>query len=570
MTKRLRNSKPDASPGPEEEMAKLLKEQRKHEGKHARLTAELLQTEWAISNIRAKRGAIHNRKISVLNLPNEVTCIIFDYAFVHSVLSPNGSSSSKKIPLFEVVASHVCHHWRFVALSYPQLWSHFRYNSKRGPSLVSLAQFNAYMERSRNVGLELWFNFRAALGDLDDYIRLTRRALRHYKRWKRFTLLSDLESPVIEVHLCMRRGSMSAPMLEHFALCAEKGNGTEGFSGTITSMNGIIFKGGTPNLKSVSLDLTGAFFCLPSIRNVTTLHLETRDESRKFNLPIPLLWDVLTLPPLVDLSIIGDLVPPLAVDYDRLEPIMLPSLKHLRVAMSTLLVYLLPFIRAPLLETLTLKDVDFPPSFATRPHGGVVPISNLYMFPALQSLCFINVSALLVRTTRQFATMTANATEITFSEGTYEENFFTTFADRSLPKEILTPWPKLKVLTFNVETNNLNGLMRLVKNRPKKSVTLRLFDDINEELQICDLTSTTTYAQLARVYKIETIDSNRNWLRQVNWPPSTEESGLDRGLFSEEPDPFSIDEYYDSSSDSDSKPDTHTDTDTDTDWSLHS
>ena len=73
---------------------------------------------------------------------------------------------------------------------------------------------------------------------------------------------------------------MSAPMLEHFALCAEKGNGTEGFSGTITSMNGFIFKGGTPNLKSVSLDLTGAFFCLPSIRNVTTLHLETRDESR--------------------------------------------------------------------------------------------------------------------------------------------------------------------------------------------------------------------------------------------------------------------------------------------------
>lgn len=257
--------------------------------------------------------------------------------------------------------------------------------------------------------------------------------------------------------------------------------------------------------------------------------------------------DILALPSLVNLSIVGEVFHP-SIDFNGIQPVMMNNMKHLRIADNIFLVLLLPSIRAPLLESLTIKDTLFSEDFATSPHGSSTLIANPYVFPSLTSLCFINVAAYLLPSTRHFAKMTAKATDITFSSGEYDESFWAIFNVRSSQaKEKEKLWPKLKTLTFNLDPEEqLDDIFRFAKGRPKRSVTLRLFEGMDESWKTMDLTGDVTYAQLARAYRIETMNPRRNWLRQVRWPPASGgEYDGDGGLFVDEEDPFSIDEYDD-------------------------
>ncbi|PPR05250.1 hypothetical protein CVT26_012406 [Gymnopilus dilepis] len=158
---------------PLEEMAKLQKEKQKYEAKRSRLRIELDSTEHKIGELQSKYGGIHNATSApILRLPNEITCMIFDYALALSVRMAEGRpvvfGKAWRPPLVEVVISHVCHQWRSIGLSYPQIWSHFRYEVSRSSVVqVPLERFDAYLERSRSAGLELWFDFQRDLDGLD-------------------------------------------------------------------------------------------------------------------------------------------------------------------------------------------------------------------------------------------------------------------------------------------------------------------------------------------------------------------------------------------------------------------
>ncbi|PPQ72008.1 hypothetical protein CVT26_007968 [Gymnopilus dilepis] len=536
MTKKPRVSLQDSS----SEIDELLKEEDVLETRHAFLATELAQVRRKISGIRSKRNGIQNRNNPLLNLPNEVTCIIFDYALAVSA----SWHESTRLPLFEVVASHVCRHWRSAALNYPRLWAHFRPGSKS--SSLSSERFDAYLERSASSGLELWFKF--SNGDnLEDFTVLLQKAMSHMQRWRRFSLFADHRFPALDVFAAME--TVSVPMLEHFAFCAPSKNMSIDFRNGPPSLKPTVFKSGAPNLISAALNLTGYFPCMPPLKNITTLHLRGRSYVRGRESTSHIHRDILSLPFLVNLSIIG-----VIYEYNEPEsgekPITVPYLKHLCLTRAMEFLFLLPFMRAPSLETLIVRGV-LPATFAAQALESNTLMSDLYIFPVLHSVCCIDVFAHSTASTWQFAKMTANASEITFCNTNarrcpYSESFFAFLADCSVLKEKEMLWKKVKVLTFDIDTSDLDGLLRFFKKRPKRSVILRLSDTANSRLKA---SSESKYAELAESYKLETLESMRNQLGETKLPPSTRDHNI--GLFTEEFDPFGGDDSLTNWTDSD-------------------
>ena len=524
------------------EMAQLQQEKQEYEAKRDQLNIELHATEQKIIELQSKWGAIHNAMSApVLELPNEITCMIFDHALVLSVRMAEDlammDAEAKLPPEMEVVISHVCHQWRSIALSYPQLWSHFRYDVMRSP-LVPLERFDAYLDRSQSTGLELWFNFKGAYDEIEGVLTLLEKAVPHFARWRRFTLMADAETHVLSVLGPIFKKPVLAPMLEHFAICPSIDIDDQ----EIKKLEPMVFKKGAPNLRSVMLDLSGAVTFFPPLDNLTTLRLEDPDQYGNARFSWPVFRDLLSLKSLVNLSIMmDDAFHKSEFKSDKGPPIAMNNLKNLRIANFDLLVMLLLFIRAPLLESLTMKELEFPRNFSTSAPGGGKSNNSPHSFPSIKYLSFINIEAE-TPAARHFAKMTPNATEITFSNGDYSESFFHAVASTAGAKEREKMWPKLRVINFNMEADSLDELLRLAKGRPKKDpITLRLFDDVNEMFRLGDFSSSARYEQLAKAYHIETINSQRNWLRQVRWPPASELG--DVGLFADLCDPFNIDDY---------------------------
>ncbi|PPR06448.1 hypothetical protein CVT26_006463 [Gymnopilus dilepis] len=341
------------------ELAKLQQEKNEYEARRDLLKADLFRTEQKITELQSKCGVIRNTSVPILKLPNEITCMIFDYALVLSVRMVEDltmiNGETKWPPGFEVVISHVCHQWRSIALSYPQLWSHFRYDIMHC-SLVPSKRFDVYLERSRSMGLELWFNVRSASKTIGDIHKLLKKAVHHFARWRRFTLMADSATLVTSILRPIFQKSASAPMLEHFAICPAIGNDGQ----EVRKLEAMVFKKGAPNLRSVMLTLSATITCFPPIDNLTTIRLE-KDSYCPSNVHFswPVFRNLLSLRSLVNLSIMFDTFRESEFKPEKDQPIEMNSLKHLRIAKFDPFANLLLFIRAPLLESLTIKDIWF-------------------------------------------------------------------------------------------------------------------------------------------------------------------------------------------------------------------
>ncbi len=97
--------------------------------------------------LNAKCTEIQSEHCTILTVPNEVICLIFENAQRQPsmIADENGAGRDN---LMEVVVSHVCHHWRMISLGYPKLWSKFLCTDLT-PN--TLARFDAYMARSAAV-----------------------------------------------------------------------------------------------------------------------------------------------------------------------------------------------------------------------------------------------------------------------------------------------------------------------------------------------------------------------------------------------------------------------------------
>jgi len=451
------------------------------------LLQELEKVEAKIVKMRAKYGAVYNKRNPVLTLPVEVICLIFAFAqlpkssikVVWKEVETSGEDEEDEDEnenegdenedkddeeddedeivdgrLMEVVVSHVCQRWRSISLGFPKLWTSFRYEARPTVNARPLQRFDIYAERSAALPLRIWFDFQSEernppVNPVN--AQLVEKAIQHAHRWQYFTMYaSDL---TVMRPLDLLR-DLAAPMLEYLTLVP----GIDVYdrdpdSDMITSMDPCVFKGGAPKLTYLMLGASSVF-SLPPLSNITILRIERTG----YGLPVfgstPLL-ELLSLPSLNNLSLCGNIIGPF-----HATSIHMPNLNSFRVAELDAIWDLLAIIRAPQLHTLVIYMCEFL-------EGASPPLLDKgYTFPALDKLYLLRLD-FEPRIVPALTHMTSQATHVFLSEKNIR-----TILDGGFAGVV---WPWLKTLTCNIKTvETIVEYVTFAKNRPKDLITFHI------------------------------------------------------------------------------------------------
>ncbi|KAF8801886.1 hypothetical protein BYT27DRAFT_7173682 [Phlegmacium glaucopus] len=426
----------------EEKRQKLLR-------KIERLSQKIAETERAQAALR-----VYDKDPPVLSLPVEVTLLIFRYLMsddgqphraIRELEAPSLSNlnTPKHVVLFkEVVLSHVCRHWRSIALDMPTLWTNYRYHSyvfyPPGPSLHRL---EAYLERSGRRLLDLKFDFRIEKGshhyDCGSRLQMMAKIMSHVNRWRRVFIMTDKNTPILDLLDNFKK--VHAPNLELFTLRTGSYNTT---SRQIQDLQPVIFKGGAPKLSSITVDYLNHLVLSP-LSNITTLRIEQPKLHTNLELISPQAFiSILLIPTLTNLSLVGDIGVLVHVE-DLEDTIPMLNLKHLRLANSWSMSMILPYLRAPLLETLIIRNW-LPDEFHTPDYNYFFPSLNTFVFEQpssdYENPDFVswdaNIFVPLIMLTRR-------ATYVSFSQFSSLECAFLFPGHEAF-------WPDLQIINFNV------------------------------------------------------------------------------------------------------------------------
>ena len=325
---------------------------RKLAEKLEKLQSEREELDYKIIQTQAEYGALYNKTAPILNLPIEITCRMFELA--HHASFVEGVPEN---PLIEVTISHVCTEWRSVALSFQTLWSNFRYNVSELPKRIPIDRLVAYLKRSGSHLLDLHFTFSESVlceGSQALFYSMLESTISHVDRWRQFSLFSDVDVPMHG--FSDRLQWLKASNLQYLTMCLNSSD-PEGALQYFDGLAPSVFLGGAPKLFCVWVD--GASFrnYLPPFSNVTVLRLEETD-AWTFG-SFSLFLEILALPSLSSLSIVGEHFE--EPELPHTLQITMNNLKHLRYGEDYYLIgHFLPFLVAPLLETLIIKGVTFP------------------------------------------------------------------------------------------------------------------------------------------------------------------------------------------------------------------
>lgn len=470
----------------------------------------------------------------VLSLPVEVTSLVFRYLMgsddqllaeeTHFPSSLNSRRPKYVTLLMEVILSHVCRLWRSIALDLPTLWTTYRYHScifyPPGPSLHRL---EAYLERSTSHLVDLKFDFRIAQGsshyDCGSRLQMLAKIMSHVTRWRRVFIITDKNTPILD--LLDNFKTASAPNLEHFALR------TGSYSATtrqIQDLQPVLFKGGAPKLSSVAVDYLNHLVLSP-MSNITTLRIEQPKLHTKWELlSSEAFISILLIPTLTNLSLVGDIgVLVYVEDFEDIIPMR--SLKHLRLADSWSMSMILPYLRAPLLETLIIRN--------WLPEGFPTPDYN-YSFPSLHTLSFEQSLDFeypdLVSWDEIFiplSILTKHAVYIAFSHFSSLKHAFLFPCHKAY-------WPDLQVINFNVKySTRIDDYLRFATARasPKKP---RLFLRIHKELiNRWSVEAPNALDELERVCIVEAMSTRGMFAALISnrpWPPTFDDAIPDDDL----------------------------------------
>ncbi|KDR69803.1 hypothetical protein GALMADRAFT_255616 [Galerina marginata CBS 339.88] len=476
------------------------------------LTCSIEEINQELIQIEAEHAAIQNTRVALLALPTEVTCLIFQFALGYHV--PRHSE-----PFFEITASHVCSQWRTISLAYPRLWRRVCYV---GPKIFlrDLDRLDAYLQRSVPQGLELWLDFRKT--HIDDEEALLEKTLEHVERWKFFSVFAAEEDSL--AHLLHEIEHVCAPNLEHFAFSCEVLGFPRSYD-LVKNLDPTIFTNGAPKLQSVILDCSSVA-CLPSLSNITTLRLEIPHAGTVFAFPWSTFQHILALPWLENLSLFGHIF--YSPEPSSTGQITMTKLKHLRSEYGGM-PQLLPRLRAPLLQTITIQNHNFLDCAGAS--------SEPYVFPSLKSVTLINITVDTSSGEWYFAQMTESATEILISE---EASSLAIFSLLQNSEELLKIfyWSKVKVLTCNfeiMEADDHGAFLQFAKSRCKNDLVVRIFDRLDRQWR---RDFSPEYDVFTEACNIEIMDVEDNPFSQL-WPPG--EHSFEH--FHDNEDPFDIKPY---------------------------
>ncbi|KAH6917597.1 hypothetical protein BKA70DRAFT_339252 [Coprinopsis sp. MPI-PUGE-AT-0042] len=431
---------------PEETRAQQIKSQALINAAHElneqkrRLLQQVRDVDRALALTLIEYGAVQNSSVYINRVPSEILCLIFSYCLSTPNLTGAGNYvSGGERPAPEVTLSHVCQHWRQMALGYPQLWSSFRYRTRkwrRDP----INRLHAYLDRSNPLCIDLHISLKGAPHEDMAILDL---AAQHVDRWHGLTLVSEdnkFDWSRLQSALCDK----SAPNLEYMTFrpsLAVVAGGDHVHVLPIRQLTPKIFRRGAPKLTQIRLDATVPYFFLPPLANVTTLSLDA-----KYYGPRSISWaaflDIINLPSLENLSIGGYIIgPPLASD-DTGEAIFARNLKHIRWSSDgVLLGFLFSYLDAPCLESAIFCGISLPhdpsPALSTAK-------ANL---PSLRSLYIIECGTLSAHFIRFLASASPNLKHLSMSYYQPWEGDLLTYLNRESKNEGRTHWRRLESLT---------------------------------------------------------------------------------------------------------------------------
>ncbi|KAF5337119.1 hypothetical protein D9611_003228 [Ephemerocybe angulata] len=343
------------------------------------LAKQLEDIDYSLSRLWTEYGEMHNTGVYLNRIPTEILCHIFSFCLSSPKLAGDGYYVyEEERPSTEVALSHVCHHWREVAINDPSLWRSFRYKTprwKRDP----LNRFGTYLDRSSPTSIDLFIHFN--FSSHEDMTLLSAAALQVH-RWRRVTIISE-DNKFNWSHFQLALKDKEAPALEYFSFRPSLFVSAHTNSGHILPVAHLepkIFTSGAPKLAHIHLDSTVPYFFLPPLTNVTTFSLDA-----KYIGPSSITWraflDILALPSITSLSIGGEVL--LVPTEEHLnQPIEANTLQHLRWSGDPdSLDHFLSYLSAPNLQSLVLCRIHLPP----RPTNNEASIS----LPSLRSLYII-------------------------------------------------------------------------------------------------------------------------------------------------------------------------------------
>ena len=467
----------------------------------------------------------------ILSLPVEVTSLVFHYVIGTDnqlATEPHFNSCGPKYVgfLMEVILSHVCRLWRSIALDLPTLWTTYHYESyifyPPGPSLHRL---ETYLERSRSHLVDLKFDFRIAQGnshyDCGTRLQMLAKIMAHVTRWRRVFILADKNTPILDLLDNFKKAS--APKLEHFALRMGTYSAT---TRQIQDLQPVLFKGGAPRLSSVAVDYLNHLVLSP-LSNITTLRIEQPRLNTKWELlSSDAFISILLIPTLTNLSIVGDIGVLVYVE-DFEDTIPMNSLKHLRLADSWSMSRILPYLRAPLLETLIIRNW-YPEGFSTPDYN--------YSFPSLHTLAFEQSSDFEYPDLvfwdsddifRSLSVLTKHAVYIAFSHFSSLEHAFLYPRHKAF-------WPNLQIINFNVKySTRIDDYLIFATARasPKKPrIVLRIHKELINRWRV---DAPNAFGELRRVCNIEAMttgDMSAALISNRPWPPTFDDAVPDDDL----------------------------------------
>ncbi|KAJ2930416.1 hypothetical protein H1R20_g6697, partial [Candolleomyces eurysporus] len=432
------------------------------------LEAQIRGLDYRIACLSKEYGKIHNATQPISKIPPDLLHTIFHLFRASS----DGRTVDGSIPIGtalrrrpEVTLSVVCAQWRHACLSFGDLWNTFR---TRRPSERSHERLVAVLQRSGSHPLDLWFDFReVGFHDLPDRFHLLQDCLKHVHRWRKFTIVTDVESPIH--YLSERLVEAQAPLLERLTLLPNRAY--EFDEVIMTTDEPVTLAGGTPKLKYLCLnDLSAAMFT-PSLSTITDLRLDMTEGIENYWIKWEVFLHILQLPSLTTLSIVGQpFTVPIshavlkANDEFKAFPIIhMPNLQHLRHAslLATGFVDLiLPNLRAPNLLTLTLKDLNMPSDKQLYWANN----TNLEPFPKLHTLVlidfeFLNSTNVTATFNFHLSRLTSNIKTLVISDGC---EALSTNQYRVNPSNPFTSgWKNIKTLALNVRTSMFQNTERL-------------------------------------------------------------------------------------------------------------
>ncbi|KDQ25913.1 hypothetical protein PLEOSDRAFT_160514 [Pleurotus ostreatus PC15] len=284
------------------------------------------------------------------HFPEDVLSHMFIVGQIHVTMHPSEDHVKTKLLPFELLVSHVNHHWRCVAIATPSLWRNVAVVPEK-----TIEETQTYLERSKTYPTEIRVDGWPCERPMQPAIVALLEQNIKYWRWVVINVSLDYPYHLLLDHLEIYPAALAH--LVHISLSIEGANPSLQYPTPEPDFTQIL-KLGAPRLEFVRLRGIAPQFYRPPMTTVVTLHIEL---TKAIPLNHSTLKDILTASPsLTNFSLYGDRIhfpdwPP-----PGSEPIHLPRLKSLRLWGAHGWIYsnVLCQISAPALYSLYLKEVQ--------------------------------------------------------------------------------------------------------------------------------------------------------------------------------------------------------------------